>query len=68
MKKEELKTAGVCVTYPEHDCKDPMAEHWHNQSDLTYFSCGVCGKITQLTYKSFWRRVQSLFYSTTKQS
>ena len=47
---------GVPVTFPEHDCLAWNSEHWSNQAELTYTSCGICNRITRLRYKSFWRR------------
>jgi len=52
---------GAQNAYPEHDCKDPMKEVWHNQDNACYTSCGICKKITGFHYKSFWKRFKALF-------
>ena len=45
------KPSERAVTYPPHDCREILQTHYHNQSDATYSTCGVCGRITEFAWK-----------------
>lgn len=63
IEQEGLEIAGM-GGYPSHNCQNSTNEHWHNQHNACYVSCGVCGKITGFHYKSFWKRLRALFNFT----
>lgn len=49
--KDEPMKEDKPVTFPEHDCKDLLNNHWHTQEDCTYETCGICGKILAFDWK-----------------
>lgn len=57
---------GEASTYIEHDCYERHTEHWHNQRNATYLTCGICGRMLGFRYKSFWKRLRNFFTTKVK--
>lgn len=57
---------GQVKTHAPHDCTDWRTEIWHNQKELTYKSCDICGHVTKFTYKKWRDRIKAVFHSATK--
>lgn len=57
----EDNKVGQASTYHPHECDSWQTLHYCNQKELNYQKCGYCGHIVRFRYKSFWRRLKSVF-------
>lgn len=58
------KESSQASTYPEHNCYAWNHQHWHNQSDAIYQTCGICNKITHFRWKSIWTHLRFIFWDS----
>lgn len=51
------------ATTPPHDCYAWNQQHYRLTPDYMCTECGMCGHITGFMWRSWWRRVRSLWTS-----
>ena len=52
---------GLAKTFPEHDCFYYAHTVYKFGSEGTARVCGVCDKIVEFRYRSFWKRLYRVF-------
>lgn len=49
------------ITFPQHDCKDIRHTTFVNSKEYTAEYCSICTKFTKFRWKSFVKRIKSIF-------
>lgn len=57
MNKEQNKA----YTHPKHECNDVRNTIWTNTEHYTTERCMICDRIIKFRWKSFWKRLTSIF-------
>jgi hypothetical protein len=52
MDADARRRAEEGTTWPEHDCHEVLHQHFHNQDDAQWTTCGTCGRIVAFRWKN----------------
>jgi hypothetical protein len=52
MTDDARRRADEGVTWPVHDCHEVLHQHFHNQGDAQWTTCGTCGRIVAFRWKN----------------